>query len=76
MPDSNYWGRGKRLREKKNRYSLIIFCCKVGMITKQWSGIAKEALTDADNFGISFPLDLDVKVWQVESESFNWNCFR
>merc|ERR1711892_164863 len=35
---------------------------EVGLITKQWSGIAKEAFTDADNFGISFPLDLDVKV--------------
>jgi len=35
---------------------------EVGMITKQWSGFAKEAFTDADNFGISFPLDLDVKV--------------
>lgn len=35
---------------------------EVGMITKQWSGLAREAFTDADNFGISFPLDLDVKV--------------
>jgi len=35
---------------------------EVGMITKQWSGLIKEAYTDADNFGISFPLDLDVKV--------------
>lgn len=35
---------------------------EVGKITKQWSGIAREAFTDADNFGISFPLDLDVKV--------------
>jgi len=35
---------------------------QVGMITKQWTGFAKEAFTDADNFGISFPLDLDVKV--------------
>ena len=35
---------------------------KVGMITKQWTGILKEAFTDADNFGINFPLDLDVKV--------------
>jgi len=35
---------------------------EVGMITKQWTGLGKEAFTDADNFGISFPLDLDVKV--------------
>jgi len=37
----------------------------VGKITKQWSGFAKEAFTDADNFGITFPLDLDVKVKAV-----------
>lgn len=34
---------------------------EVGMIAKQWSGCCKEAFTDADNFSISFPLDLDVK---------------
>jgi len=35
---------------------------KVGKISKQWSGVLKEAFTDADNFGISFPMDLDVKI--------------
>jgi len=35
---------------------------EVGMITKQWTGLIKEAYTDADNFGITFPLDLDVKM--------------
>lgn len=34
----------------------------VGQIRKQWSGIAKEMFTDADNFGITFPMDLDVNV--------------
>ena len=34
---------------------------EVGKVTKQWSGPAKELFTDADNFGISFPMDLDVK---------------
>ncbi|KAG7157663.1 Phospholipid scramblase 2-like 2, partial [Homarus americanus] len=34
----------------------------VGKISKQWSGLAKEAFTDADNFGITFPMDLDVKI--------------
>ena len=34
----------------------------VGQIQKQWSGLTKEFFTDADNFGISFPMDLDVKV--------------
>lgn len=38
------------------------FC---GRITKQWSGLAKEAFTDADNYGISFPMDLDVNVKAV-----------
>lgn len=38
---------------------------KVGVIQKEWSGFAKEIFTDADNFGISFPLDLDVKIKAV-----------
>jgi len=37
----------------------------VGKITKQWSGLAKEYFTDADNFGIQFPVDLDVKMKAV-----------
>ena len=41
---------------------IIAELLQVGMITKQWTGILKEAFTDADNFGINFPLDLDVKV--------------
>lgn len=35
---------------------------KVGRISKQWTGLVREAFTDADNFGICFPLDLDVKI--------------
>jgi len=35
---------------------------QVGRISKQWGGFAKEAFTDADTFGITFPMDLDVKV--------------
>jgi len=38
---------------------------QVGVISKQWSGIAREAFTDADVFGISFPMDLDVKMKAV-----------
>ena len=40
----------------------LILILKIGKITKQWTGLAKEAFTDADNFGINFPIDLDVKV--------------
>ncbi|XP_007441706.1 phospholipid scramblase 3 [Python bivittatus] len=37
----------------------------VGRISKQWSGLIKEIFTDTDNFGIQFPMDLDVKVKAV-----------
>ncbi|XP_031567694.1 phospholipid scramblase 2-like [Actinia tenebrosa] len=38
---------------------------QVGKVSKQWSGLAKEMFTDADNFGITFPMDLDVKIKAV-----------
>lgn len=38
---------------------------QVGKISKQWAGYAKEAYTVADNFGISFPMDLDVRMKAV-----------
>ncbi|XP_076678060.1 phospholipid scramblase 1 isoform X2 [Andrena cerasifolii] len=38
---------------------------KVGEIKKSWSGFGRELFTDADRFGISFPLDLDVKMKAV-----------
>lgn len=38
---------------------------EVGKISKQWSGLAREYFTDTDNFGISFPLDLDIKIKAV-----------
>nr|XP_020013390.1 phospholipid scramblase 1 [Castor canadensis] len=37
----------------------------VGRISKHWSGFVRETFTDADNFGIQFPLDLDVKMKAV-----------
>jgi len=40
---------------------MIIFF-EVGKISKQWTGVMKEAFTDADNFGVNFPVDLDVKI--------------
>lgn len=38
---------------------------QVGKITKQWTGLIREAFTDADHFGITFPLDLDVNIKAV-----------
>ncbi|XP_067671242.1 phospholipid scramblase 1-like [Haliotis asinina] len=37
----------------------------VGRISKQWSGLVKELFTDTDNFGVTFPMDLDVKMKAV-----------
>ncbi|XP_041055152.1 phospholipid scramblase 1-like isoform X5 [Carcharodon carcharias] len=37
----------------------------VGKISKQWTGLIREYLTDIDNFGIQFPMDLDVKIKAV-----------
>lgn len=34
---------------------------EIGTIRKQWSGLARELYTDADNFSITFPLSLDVR---------------
>lgn len=34
----------------------------VGNIAKQFSGMLKELFTDADNFSVTFPQDLDVRV--------------
>ena len=38
---------------------------KLGNIQKQFSGIGMEMMTDADNFNVSFPVDLDVKLKAV-----------
>lgn len=38
---------------------------KIGKISKQWTGLLREAFTDTDNFGIQFPMDLDVKMKAV-----------
>ena len=35
-----------------------------GKITKRWSGLMKEGITDADNFGVVFPQDWDVR-WKA-----------
>jgi hypothetical protein len=33
-----------------------------GKITKKWSGLLKEGFTDADNFGVEFPKEWDIKL--------------
>nr|XP_050041982.2 phospholipid scramblase 3-like [Dermacentor andersoni] len=38
---------------------------KIGAITKVWAGLMQEYLTDADNFAVTFPMDLDVKIKAV-----------
>ena len=38
---------------------------QIGKISKQWSGLGKEIFSDTDNFGVSFPMDLDVKIKAV-----------
>ncbi|XP_077149074.1 phospholipid scramblase 1-like [Ranitomeya variabilis] len=38
---------------------------EVGRISKQWSGLVNEMCTDADNFGVQFPINLDVKIKAV-----------
>ncbi|XP_063729770.1 phospholipid scramblase 1-like [Symsagittifera roscoffensis] len=35
---------------------------EIGQIKKQFSGVIKETFTDADNFSLTFPKDLDVRV--------------
>uniref|UniRef100_A0A3Q4I2N7 Phospholipid scramblase n=1 Tax=Neolamprologus brichardi TaxID=32507 RepID=A0A3Q4I2N7_NEOBR len=37
----------------------------IGRISRQWGGLLKETFTDTGNFGIQFPLDLDVKMKAV-----------
>ena len=38
---------------------------EIGKVAKQFSGVARELITDADNFSVSFPVDLDVKIKAV-----------
>lgn len=33
---------------------------RIGKISKEWGGLMRELLTDADNFGIEFPNCVDV----------------
>jgi len=42
---------------------------EIGQIHKQWSGLAKELFTDADNFGIIFPPGVDLSSKQLLTAS-------
>ena len=44
------------------------FHFQIGEISKKWTGLGEEMFTDADNFGVSFPVDLDIKVKII------WDC--
>jgi uncharacterized protein YxjI len=35
---------------------------QVGKISKQWAGLMQEYFTNADTFGVEFPMDLDVRM--------------
>ncbi|GMS93862.1 hypothetical protein PENTCL1PPCAC_16037, partial [Pristionchus entomophagus] len=35
---------------------------EIGGICKRWAGCCQESFTDADNFEVSFPIDLSVSV--------------
>lgn len=35
---------------------------EIGKVTKEFSGVAREMFTDADNFAVLFPMDLDVRL--------------
>jgi hypothetical protein len=39
---------------------LLLYLFEVGSITKKWMGCWKETLTDADNFAISFPEEMEL----------------
>ena len=69
---SSKWRRGTWAK-----YSELFKLCfpQLGKISKQWSGLGKEVFTDADNFGISFPLDLDVKVNKVLLKGLTVFCW-
>ena len=46
----------------------------IGKVTKQWSNYYQEKYTDNDNFGIEFPIDLDVKYKAVILSSLFFDC--
>lgn len=38
---------------------------EIGKISKKWSGPNQEFLTHSDDFGVNFPIDLDVRMKAV-----------
>ncbi|KAM7366259.1 hypothetical protein PAMP_015713 [Pampus punctatissimus] len=79
LPQFSIQGANKETLMKLEGLCFACKCCRdvnfelkgkdggkpIGRISKQWSGLLKEVFTDTDNFGIQFPLDLDVKMKAV-----------
>jgi hypothetical protein len=43
-----------------SNFFTLLYLFEVGSITKKWMGCWKETLTDADNFAISFPEEMEL----------------
>ena len=57
--DSDFWQAKTSKNSKPYQHAPVIFkimttdeSTEIGKISKQWSGLLKEAFTDTDNFGI------------------------
>lgn len=57
----------KTLIINKNLFQILSIdkTTEVGLIAKHWSGFTREAFTEDNNFGITFPMNLDVRMKAV-----------
>jgi uncharacterized protein YxjI len=46
-------------------FEIMINGSESGQIQKKWSGLLKEGFTDADNFGVTFPVEHDARMKAV-----------
>ena len=46
-------------------FQIMVNGSESGQIQKKWSGLLKESFTDADNFGITFPVEYDARLKAV-----------
>ena len=56
------WKKGYHHKIAFRILTLTFSHSQIGEISKKWTGLGEEMFTDADNFGVSFPEDLDIKV--------------